>query len=88
MRIAEVFHLANGQTMLCGHITSGPGYICAGQYELSLDDKPWGPIELAGESMSGHVPGLRAVSTRQALALDDNALLGKELAFSVYEHAR
>lgn len=88
MWIKDVFHFSDGTTVFAGNVLEGPKFIHAGQFELLLDGKRLGLVNLDGERMSGAgQPGMRSISTTQALEFDPGQMKEHEASFVLREAA-
>jgi hypothetical protein len=76
MRIADVFHFADGRTVLVGLIDGDVKFIRPCKCELLVDGVPTAILEIEGEMMPerSSTQGYRSVSTRDTISLNRKAV--------------
>jgi hypothetical protein len=80
MKIAEVFHFADGRSVLVGPIDGDVKFIRPCKCELLIDGVPTAIIQIEGEMMPDRssAKGYRSVSTRDAICLDRQVLASSD----------
>jgi hypothetical protein len=80
MRIADVFHFADGRTVFVGPIDGDVKFIRPCKCELLIDGVPTSIIQIEGEMMPDRSPAkdYRSVSTRDAVSLSRPALVSSD----------
>ena len=81
LTVRDVFPIDDGSCILCGEVTSGPGYIAAGCYHAAVDGSSIGEVRITGERSGGGIQGLRSIGMQGPLQLDIEAIKGLELSF-------
>ena len=71
LRVKDVFHFSNGQTVLVGLVEKGPAFIPSQACELLVDGEYRQRLRLEGEMMPStqHGMGYRSVSTTESVNL-------------------
>jgi hypothetical protein len=80
MKIADVFHFADGRTVFVGPIDGDVKFIRPCKCELLIDGVPTSIIQIEGEMMPDRSPttGYRSVSTRDAVSLSRRTLASSD----------
>jgi hypothetical protein len=80
MKIIELFHFADGRTVLVGPIEGNVKFIRPCKCELLVDGVPRSVIQIEGEMITdrGLPEGYRSISTRDAVSLDRQLLSTSE----------
>ncbi len=81
LTVRDVFSFDDGSLILCGEVTSGPGYIAAGCYHAAVDGSSIGEVRITGERSAGGIPGLRSIGMQGPLGLNTDTIKDLEVTF-------
>jgi hypothetical protein len=81
LTVRDVFSFDDGSFILCGEVTSGPGYIAAGSYHAAVHGSSIGEVRVTGERSGGGIQGLRSIGMQGPLRLNTEAIKDLEVSF-------